>query len=355
MSDLPVHLQLLIRSRTGNLAPSHRGELPSAVVVDASVDELALGGLLDLVWDGEAAERDRTQGATPATPFANTVAGCSWYQVWHPGWEERPFVVVAGVAADDFALALALDRCYSAAGWWPTTLEGEMERTALRTLSRTLYDVAHHGDRRLLLTSTSLTEAELLPLVEALALEAWGAGLSIDVVDPLAIPLLPAQRLFERHRFGVEEHVLPFVDDVLASQLPPVIPTGPDTPPPESLTWQIDADVDGFRAPARWCMREAIQDSPRWPEANIRAGTEGPSYMSTRMGFVVSGSTIAQKVRGLDFAFQAERRCSSSSRVPPDSGQLLHLPGATPEEWSNSSVASKSAPRRSAITWYAPC
>lgn len=318
IGDLPVPLQLLIRGRTGDLAPTHRDELVQAGVEieDTPVDGAHLSTLLAMAWVGHGDDSHELQRAVmsrltgekqevPAiandrylseTPLANSVAGCGLYHVWHPDWDERPFVVVAGGSAEDFALALALDRCYSTAAWLPTTLDDDHAGLARDALARVLYDAARPPrKRRLLLTSTSLAETELTAVVAALNAEVWGRNLSLEVVDSSSIPLLPPQRLFEHHRFGREEHLVPFVDDVLAGHLPPVIPAGPETPPPESLTWQIDVHIEGFNPPPRWCLNQAIQDAPALPEA-MRAGSDGPSYRSTRMGLVMAGSIPEQRV-----------------------------------------------------------
>jgi hypothetical protein len=316
VSEFPVHPQLLVRARTGDLAPSHRRALVEAGVdiEETPVPISQLSMLLGLAWNSDASDshgmrllRNVTEQQVEApaiaddayiatTPLANTVAGCGLYHVWHPDWDERPFMVIAGETADDFALALALDRCYSAAAWWPTTLSGDYAKVAAGELTRTLNHATRRVERRVLLTSTSLSERELAEVAQTLTAQTWGSELSFEIVDAVTLPLLPAQRLFERHGFGREEHVLPFIDDVLAGQLPPVIPSGPETPPPESLTWQIDADIEGFSIPPRWCLNETVEYAPGWYEANMRAGSDGVSYMSTRMGFVAAGSTLEQTV-----------------------------------------------------------
>jgi hypothetical protein len=318
IGDLPVHLQLLVRMRTGDLMPEHRNELTQAgiQVEDTPVAEDDLSTLLSMAWTsynsdsyglqraiaarltGEAQEAPAIadDGYLLRTPLANTVAGCGTYSVWHPDWDDRPFVVVAGNAADDFALALALDRCFSSAAWLPTGLSDDYGKVVREALARALYDIDHPRRMRLLVTSTSLADNDLAVAATALNAAIWGRDLTLEIVDPAAIPLLPPQRLFEQHRFDREEHLVPFVDGVLAGHLPPVVPSGPDTPAAESLTWQIDVDVEGFTAPTRSCLNEALQHTSSLVDANMRSGSGGPSYMSTRMRFVAGGSTLEQRV-----------------------------------------------------------
>lgn len=275
-----------------------------------------MSALLALAWGGHASSSYRLHSAVVAqlsgeppdpptvaddqyqtdTPFGNTMAGCGLYHVWHPDWEERPFVVVAGPTSNDFALALALDRCYSAAAWLPTGLADEYVDVMVQALATTLHHVGRQHKRPLMVTSTSVDEEQLLQIIRSVGATPWGPELRLSVVDSATIPLLPAQTMFERHGLGREEHVMPFLNHILAGRLPPIIPSGPETPDPGSLTWQVDVDIEGFTIPPRWCLNEALQDVQGWRDANVRSSTGGPSYMSTRMGFIAAGSTLDQTV-----------------------------------------------------------
>jgi hypothetical protein len=139
---LDPRVRMLLAARTGALFPSHAAALAERGVTLEEVDivQADLGPLLELCWRRRirlgsvalrrayTAAQGEDPGAPPAyaeddflarTPLGDTMRGCDWFLRDQMAWRQRPFFVVCGDQAADFCLALALDRCYGDAAWFP--------------------------------------------------------------------------------------------------------------------------------------------------------------------------------------------------------------------------------------------
>ncbi len=197
----------MIAARIGELSSSYaaaltdRGATIDEIDVDCAATDLSL--ILELCW------RRHLKGAFPAalaqqratlaahagedflqrTPFGDTMRGCGWFLPAWPLWQQRPFFVVRGDSAADFCLALALDRCYGDAAWFPRSFaQGKDEvaaaaRSSLALVVNELYSAAH-GRRPTMVTSTTLTRSDVMEVVRALLPKAVGLIVSASLSQP---------------------------------------------------------------------------------------------------------------------------------------------------------------------------
>jgi hypothetical protein len=306
-------IRLMIAARIGQLSPSYaaaltdRGATIDEIDVDGTARDLSL--ILELCWrrhlkrafPAAQAQQRATLAAHAGedfllrTPFGDTMRGCGWFLPAWPLWQQRPFVV-CGDSAADFCLALALDRCYGDAAWFPQSFaqgKDEVAATARSTLALVVNELysAAHGRRATVVTSTTLTSSDVMEAVRALLPKAVGDD-RVSVAEPAQLPLGRPWRLFDLEQADRVSSE-PFVASDLAGELPLLRPSVARARDVWACTWQVDIDVEGHRLPARWALNRHLTPEPH-PWTLLRSGTDGISYFSHSMGLVPVGSSLEQ-------------------------------------------------------------
>ena len=153
-SRLPLPLRVLVAMRCGGLGPRQQRLLENAGTrvhrVDVGPEDL--DELLALCWRGQhdpprvildrdalmasrLAEKDAAGNYVYMVPSGLSILGCQVLQrlrSWHFG---KPLTLVIGSTADDFAYALALDRCGLPAWWVPEPRSIQDDSIATRMLA----------------------------------------------------------------------------------------------------------------------------------------------------------------------------------------------------------------------------
>jgi hypothetical protein len=196
----------------------------------------------------------------------------------------------------DFCLALALDRCYGGAVWYPQAFSDgndDLAEVAQHTLAGVIDDVVDpHGARSVLFTSLTMDGAQLEATVQTLR-EKTLSDFRFSVQDPAGLPLGRPQRLLDQEQAD-RVHRVPFVGADLAGELPRLQPTKAGAKDVWACTWQVDITVDQHQLPARWCVNEHLSTEGEYARAELRSGVDGISYFSHSMGFVAAGSRVDQ-------------------------------------------------------------
>jgi hypothetical protein len=316
---LDPRVRLMLAARTGALSPSHAAGLAERDVTVEEVDlaEADLALLLELCWRRRlrpgAAELRRAftaalgqaTKALPAytdddflkrTPLGDTMRGCGWFLPTRTSWEERPFFVVCGDIITDFCLALALDRCYGDAAWFPQSFvrgDDEAAAAARSTLALVVDGLrsAAEGRRRTVVTSATLPSSDLVEAAQALLPEAVGED-RVSIAEPARLPLGLPWRLLDREQFDRVSSE-PFVASELAGELPLLRPSEARASDVWACTWQVDVALDGYQLPARWALHSSLAPEQH-PWTWLRSSTDGISYFSHSMGFVAAGSGLEQ-------------------------------------------------------------
>jgi hypothetical protein len=317
--DLDPRLRLLLAARTGALSPSHAAALTdrSAVIDEIDVTERDLAPLLELCWHRRMRPRGlalrrafaEAQGQQPGAPAAwtgedfldrtllgDTMRGCGWFLPTQTPWQQRPFFVVCGDSAADFCLALALDRLYGDAAWFPYSFVhggDDLAVTARSTLALSIERLRSpaEGQRPTVITSSTLANSEVMEDVRALAHEAAGDD-RVSVVESAQLPLGRPWRLFDLQQAD-RVSSQPFVALELAGELPLLRPSVARARDVWACTWQVDLAVEGHQLPARWAVNRHLTPEP-FPWTLLRSGAEGISYFSHTMGLVTAGSSLEQ-------------------------------------------------------------
>ncbi len=314
--DLDPRVRLMIAARTGALSPSHAAALTDrGVVIDeVGIAKIDLSLILELCWRRRmrpgglalrrafAAAQGQEPGAPAArtgedflqrTPFGDTMRGCGWFLPI--GWELRPFFVVCGDSAADFCLALALDRCYGDAAWFPHSFvhgDDDVAATARFTLALLIDGLRSAAETRpSVVTSATLTDAEVMKAAQALLPEAVGED-RVSVAEPARLPLGRPWRLFDREQFDRSSRQ-PFVASELAGELPLLRPSVARARKVWACTWQVDVAVEGYQLPPRWAVNRRLTPEQH-PWTWLRSGADGISYFSHSMGLVSGSASLEQ-------------------------------------------------------------
>lgn len=327
-SAFPAALQVLIASRTGGLMPEHEDALGAAgtqidtVIVTPELLpmtlRLAWTGVADSAWwmsaraarpltgDAELAEQaPLTQEVASRTPFALSKYGCQWFTNVAVPWD-LPITFVVGDSLQDFSLALLRDRLGLLTLWVPSTAvedEGPVGDAFLSALGRTIDELSATaaGPRQVLATSLSLDEAQIGAVTDSLKRrQPFAHHTVITYQSPTDLTSVRRQFLLDRLCYGTESRQ-PFLGPELVGEIPPLTPTdalGHDT---EDCKWQLDVLVPGGRGetghqlPPRSPLHEIVDREPN-PPAEVRVASEGTSYCSHTMGFVLNGTPLQQRL-----------------------------------------------------------
>jgi hypothetical protein len=314
VDDLPLAARVLIASKWGALGPSARARLQDrgVAVHDVPIVENDLKSVLSACWGGQFWPTNEIRHAIadalgPASasqsqsydvhaldergPFALSMMGLSEFGRPLPMRHEWPLVVVVGDSADDFALAMALDRCLRPALWVPPSVLGPK---TMQVVAGALATMRHDRKRKIHLTSCSLDEAALTPLVSDLT----GSFLtSAEVVVSLPEPLprdrplavLDAQRGSARE----DEH---FVGGTTGRGIRARLPSAVRADDPFRLSWWNDVVRVDHRLPTRWALNEHIvARSSAW-RTRARVTRDGLAFHSHPEGLLLSGVPLEQLV-----------------------------------------------------------
>lgn len=258
-------------------------------------------------------------GAAPLTAFELGNTGLSWVSAGylHP----RTLHVVAGETADDFSLALAIDRLYGRAvwmhpDWYPDAVKG------LDTLDLQRQLASPRDAERIMMTSVSLPADRL----EAIADSIRAMSPHFIIIDadgnpvpppPQGPPIEVGQPVWPRsgkRHLGVTDQfemasALPAyttVDGGVRLAAPPPIPrvNSESILPPHAMLpnegphWQVDLEIlpstmpRGRRVPRTSLVTGEGELMFAW----VRSGRNGVSYEPWSFGFVPAGATIDQQL-----------------------------------------------------------
>jgi hypothetical protein len=330
--EIDPRIHLMLTSRLGSIAPSFHSALADAGVevseLSAGADQLPL--VLDLCWERnidmirwDSQLREALGGTEDLslppdwwrlTPFGLTEAGCSWYVVGRP-WRRTPSaVLVVGDSAEDFALAMALDRLYRRSYWCPYAFlvnSDELSTTVRRRLGARLHRETGYGtggdeDNVVLITSLSLGPDDISAILPILA-EGWGYGGAaissrLKGILPSRIELPKPARLYDTDQI-MRQRYEPFVGSQMVGPLDTPSPSGisPGAPrvnePFGSVArffWHVDALIDGIQLPPRSILSKHLAEPDTVAQTSVRASSDGISYFSREPFFIPAGASLYQ-------------------------------------------------------------
>lgn len=295
------------------------------------------------------------EAATMSTAFELSNIGLGWITAGY--LYPRTLTVVAGETADDFALALAMDRLYGRAlwlhpDWYPQAVTGADKWELRRQLT------SPSEAQQILVTSVSLQPDTLRAVVE----EVRAMPPSVIITDADGKPVRPGPqdppievgrptwpRLGKRH-LGVTDQfdmasALPAyktVDGGLRLAAPPPVPrvSSEAIVPHQAMLpsggphWQVDLEILPPTMPrARRVPRTSLVASQGGQTFDwIRSGRNGVSYEPWSFGFVPAGATIDQQLirpmvreLGLPEWATAIAEVSGCTTRPSSAGMLVRL------------------------------
>ena len=226
----------------------------------------------------------------------------------------RP-VAVIGSTAEDFALAVALDRMYGAAIWVPVEWTRDPHlRWPVEEGYRGLLNAARACGHPPIATTISLSEDALTAAVQANwpspVLGTWSDSGEVQAFGGEPPEVVAAERLdlqAPKHLACAGDFDLSFPSPTETDghggfefQLPvPVF-----TPRSEELRaaqrpfWEVDVEVYPQRMPAGRNLRgrAMLADNESYPSTVVRSGQDGISFNPMNMLFVPGGATLEQSI-----------------------------------------------------------
>jgi hypothetical protein len=328
-NEIDPMIDLMLISRVGAVASSFNKALSERGVpvinVSARMDDLRT--VLRVCWERDVAkirreiEFMRTIGGTEEmpgpeaflerTPFMLTEWGCAWYVVGRPWTRDLPQIVVVGDGAEDYSLALLLDRMYRQTYWCPQAFlerTDEVAVTVRRGLGQRLLEAIGYGhgspedEGRIRIASVSLDIDVLNSLLPNLAQDDWLAGQLSPHLVTCAVQDVNLPKPF---RLYDSEHILrqryePFAGFEMAGTLDTPKPSGmsPVSPvdfmSPLDFTWCVDALIDSVQLPPRSCLSPLVAVFGVADDASVRASSDGISYFSREPFFIPAGASLEQ-------------------------------------------------------------
>ena len=260
-----------------------------------------------------ASRPDRTAlklGSDLATAWSLTTTGLVPISRARP--RPRP-VVVIGSTAEDFALAVALDRMYGPACWVPAewTLNASL-RGSVQDSYRDALDAADRTGYPPIVTSISLSEEQLREAVQA----SWPEPIPMEV-DGVELPqdrnlpeVMPAEKLdlhAPTHLACEGDYDLSFTSATRADghggfefmlPIPVHTPRSEHLRGPQRPFWEVDVQViDAGMPTGRNLPAQAIlADDDPYPTTVLRSGRDGISFYPMTMALVLSGATLEQSI-----------------------------------------------------------
>jgi hypothetical protein len=314
---LPNAVRLLVASATGDLSPSHLQHLTANsevehVVLDVDASDVAL--LLEYCWTGTVDMLATTlasalQGGgavvppefaspefTKDTPLNHARLGCQLFRVVEPSTAEMPVVILAGESADDFSYAFTRRHVCGDTYWLPTHPEpedAELHRTIIETFAKVLsrlYSTSPTGNRRILLSSLTLSRDELDVLFDELCNTVWGSRINSDgtgeiqmsICDPMDIPVRRSSFLLDgaHPNDSLSE---PFSGANLERDLDIPLPSEAVGLRPDTLRWQVDIEASGHMLPTRSALHPllCVGSHEHWATRSSKYGISVDSHGRT--------------------------------------------------------------------------
>ncbi len=326
-SAVPMPVRLLVAASTGELGPGHLAKLQE----EANFEHYALPAtdadvvpLLEFAWSGRvdtlvsnlasaisgSGERVEppeytTSGFIADTPFVQARLGCVQASYVRARFDDQPVVVVAGYSADDFCYAFTRRQMTRDTYWLPTGPEpadAALHRTMLETLMKVLnsYVTSPTGNRLVLLSSLTLTTAELDALLVELATTLWGrhlnggglGDLQAHVCSPHELPVRRNNVLLDGTHL-TDSLSEPFIGDELARDLEIPLPSEAVGLRPDSLRWQVDVEAAGHVLPVRTALQSLLttENEGQWAARSSKNGISIDSHGRT---FSFTGASLSQ-------------------------------------------------------------
>jgi hypothetical protein len=226
----------------------------------------------------------------------------------------RP-VAVIGSTAEDFALAVGLDRIKGSATWMPAEwIHDPSLRWPVQEGFRDLLRAADPSGRQPIITSISLSEKQLNEAVQAswpkpvLARYDDGDALSLDGDPPEVIPADQLDLGTPMHlACGPGDYDLPFASPTSADghggfeflqPIPAHTPSSQELRGPRRPFWEVDVEVHPPRMPPGRNLhgRAILADDDAWPSTVLRSSRDGISFNPMNMLFVPGGATLEQSI-----------------------------------------------------------
>lgn len=231
-----------------------------------------------------------------------------------PGPPARP-VAVIGSTAEDFALAVALDRMFGATMWVPTEWTQDPSlRWMVQEGYRDLLRSAHATGQPPIATSISLSEEELRTAAQASwpePIQAWdgkGNTMSLDGDPP---ELMQAVRLPLRAPMHLGcapgDYDLPFTSPTRADgqggfefvlPVPVHTPSSDELSDPRRPFWEVDVEVSPPNMPVGRDLRAKaiLADADAALSTVMRSGRDGISFNPMSMLLVMGSATLEQSI-----------------------------------------------------------
>ena len=260
-----------------------------------------------------SARRDRTDPELGGLTTAWDLTRTGLVKIGKVRPPARP-VAVIGSTAEDFALAVALDRMYGPTTWVPVEWTQSSDlRWPVQHGYDDLLQAARSSGHPPIVTSISLSEEQLNAAVQASwpePIQAWddkGNTLYLDGGPP---ELMPAAQLDLReptHLGCVGDYDLRFSSPTRADGrggFEFVLPIPIHTPGAEQLHgplrpfWEVDVEPYPPRMPVGRNLRAraVLADDDAYLSVVLRSGRDGISFNPMSMLFVPGGATLAQSI-----------------------------------------------------------
>ena len=320
-SGLPPALRVLIAMKCGGLGPRQLDQLEDA---DIAAEHVAVGPddldeLLALSWRGkhdppsvvlakDAASASRfaanrtSDTHVYAMPSGLSLLGCEVLQrigSWQFG---TPLTVVVGSTADDFAYALALDRCGVPAWWVPDEASLGDDSISARMFDVLAWSIRMERQplessgqgKGVEVCSLSIPRDQLRAFCTRLR-EAGGGIWGLEVRDAESATV-PAQRieLVTITHHANEPLDEPFRGERMLRPVPAALPTAVTSATPLTFSWWVDVEDRGRQLPNRTALHDLLLAEPAATRPLIRSGRDGISYHSLRGGVLLAGEPLRQ-------------------------------------------------------------
>ncbi len=227
-----------------------------------------------------------------------------------------PPVAVVGSTAEDFALAVALDRMYGSATWVPVEWTQDSGlRWPLEEGYRDLFQAARRSGHSPVVTSVSLSERKLQEAVQASwpePIQAWRGDGSAASLNGNALDIMPADQLDLETPMHLAcgppgDYDLPFTSPTRADgrggfefllPVPALTPSSEELRGPRRPFWEVDVEVYPPRMPSGRNLRSRalLADDNAYPSTVLRSGRDGISFTPMNMLFVPGGATLEQSI-----------------------------------------------------------
>ena len=323
--DMPLPLQVLIRSITGGISDAHRKSFPKEIYVlkdiKVGIQDLETSlrfvffNVMPQIWTQEIDNLRLREtiyasihGTVPPKIFGQlalsmTAHGCKWYSdnILHP---MNPMLLVIGDSFNDFAYALLMNRLGHFASWIPVNVSNSLPDindkylTALRNIFREfIFGTA--SVKKVVCTSLSLTEIEVLDQINLLYETDQRSSCVIEYSDPLAVEPSKLQFLLDDKFFQVESRQ-PFLDGTLLGEIPPLTPNFVEDKILDDCIWILDVvasseDGNGYRLPTRSILNK-LADSKASIVNQVRVSSTGVSYRSHLLRALPIGTPLMQRL-----------------------------------------------------------